>query len=289
MIGLGYYLKRTNILTSEHFGGLSKLLLSVILPFSVLVSGNQHYSNGLAQSLVFTVGIVGAYYILALFLSWILFRFIIKEKGKVGVSITMTVFANTGFMGFPLAMILYGPEGLLYAAVYNLLYNLFLFSFGVKLLGADTHSISWKEIVSDPLTISSILAIILFISPIKLPPFLQSTLEAVGDMTGPISMMIVGAWMVGVNWKRILLSKFAYVVCCIRLLVYPLITLLILTCFNLRPEMLGTIVLLTALPIGSLNVIFAEKYGADVVYVNETMLLSLFFSMITIPIVMMLV
>ncbi len=289
MIGLGYYLKRTNILSSEHISGLSNLLLSVILPFSILASGNQYFSNGLAQSLAFTVVIVGAYYSLTLLISWLLFKWVIKEKGKVGVSITMTVFANTGFMGFPLAMILYGSKGLLYAAVYNLLYNLFLFSFGVKLLGADTRSISWKEIVSDPLTISSILAIILFISPIKLPQVIQATLEAVGDMTGPVSMVIVGAWMVGVNWKRILLSKFAYVVCFIRLLVYPLITLLILKCFNLRPEMIGTIVLLTALPIGSLNVIFAQKYGADVVYVNETMLLSLFFSMITIPVVMMLV
>lgn len=289
MIGLGYYLKKTNILSSEQVDGLSNLLLSVILPFSVLASGNQHFSNGIAQSLVFTVVIVGAYYTISLLLSWLLFRFVIKEKGKVGVSITMTVFANTGFMGFPLAMILYGSEGLLYAAVYNLLYNFFLFSFGVKLLGADTKAVSWKEILSDPLTVSSILAIILFVSPIKLPPVIHSTLETIGDMTSPISMMIVGAWMVGVNWKRLFLSKLSYLICFVRLIVYPLLLLFVLRMLDLRVEMLGTIILLTALPIGSLNVIFAEKYGADVVFVNETMLLSLLFSMVSIPVVMMLV
>lgn len=289
MIGLGYYIRKASILSPEHFGGLSKLLLTVILPFSVLASGNQRFSNGLAHSLVLTVLIVSAYYIFSLFLSWIILRSVIKEKGKVGPSVTMTVFANTGFMGFPLVMILYGTAGLLYAAIYNLLYNLFLFSFGVKLLGGETNSISWGEILRDPLTISSILAIVLFVSPVKLPPLVQSSLEIVGDMTGPVSMMIVGAWMVGVKWRQIFLSKLPYLICVLRLLIYPFIVLSVLRVFDLRPEMLGTIVLLTALPIGSLNVIFAEKYGADVVYVNEAMLLSMIFSMISIPVIMMMV
>ena len=41
---------------------------------------------------------------------------------------TSAVFANTGFIGFPLMQALFGEYGLLLAAVFNLLYNVFLYS-----------------------------------------------------------------------------------------------------------------------------------------------------------------
>lgn len=289
MIGLGYYMRKKSILSADHVKGLSNLLLSVVLPLSILSSGYQKYTLELGKSLLLTLGIVLAYYILSLLVSHLLFALVLKDKGYRGVSVTMTVFANTGFMGFPLVLMLYGSVGVLYAAVYNLLYGLFQFSFGVKEVGSGNVKVTWSDIFQSPVTISSFLSVVLFVVPWKVPSFVQAAFVTVGGMTAPISMFIVGAWMVGVNWKRIFLSKFSYLIVFIRLLAYPLLMLFILHFFNLPVEMFGTIVLITALPIGSLNVILAEKYGADVTYVNETMLLSLILSLVTIPSVMMLV
>lgn len=289
MIVLGYVLRKKEIISDCGVSELSKMLLSVVLPFSVLSSGNETGTSDLAFSLLSCALVVAIYYLVSLAISYVTFKTIHKDNSRLGVSVTMAVFANTGFIGIPLAKILYGASGLMVAVVYNLLYNLFLFTVGIRLFGSKENRPSWKEIVIDPLSISSVLAILLFLSPYKIPPVINDVLVQVGDMTVPISMMIVGAWMVNVDWTRIFSSIDSYLVCFFRLILFPIIGLLILKPLISDEGFFGSVVLLTALPIGSLNIIFAEKYKADVNFANETMLLSMALSLFTIPIVMTMV
>ncbi len=289
MIVLGYVLRKKEIISGCGVSEMSKMLLSVVLPFSVLSSGNETGTSDLAFSLLLCALVVAIYYLVSLAISYVTFKMIHKDNGRLGVSVTMAVFANTGFIGIPLAKILYGASGLMVAVVYNLLYNLFLFTVGIRLFGSKDNRPSWKEIVIDPLSISSVLAILLFLSPYKIPPVINDVLVQVGDMTVPISMMIVGAWMVDVDWTRIFSSIDSYLVCFFRLILFPIIGLLVLKPLIADEGFVGSVVLLTALPIGSLNVIFAEKYKADVNFANETMLLSMVLSLFTIPMVMTMV
>lgn len=286
MILLGFFLRKKEVITAEGVSELSRLLVAVILPLSVFASGNESCDPHLAYSLIESAVIVFAYYILAFVISFLIYKVFQKNKARLGVSITMSVFANIGFMGMPLAKILYGSDGLLIAVIYNLIYNLFLFTVGIRCFGGSSWTFSWRETFLDPLTISSVVAIVLFISPYKIPDVINSVVVQIGDMTAPISMLIIGAQMVNADWKRVFASFDSYLVCIIRLLVFPLLMLFVLKQFVTDSVLIGTIVLLTALPIGSLNAIFAEKYDADVAYVNETLILSLILSVVTIPIVM---
>lgn len=288
MILLGYIIRKFNVISAEQVKGLSNVLLTVIAPASVLSSGYQPYTKELASSLVLTFVMAVTYYVFALLITWALFTFILKNKNLRGVSVSMSVFASTGFIGFPMALMLFGEEGLLYAVVYNMVFCIIIFSVGIRLLGGKDTKTSWKSIFISPLMIASFIAVILFISPVKVPVFMQRSFEVVGNMTAPVSMMIIGAWMVGVNMKSIFSSGRSYLVIFLRLFAFPMFVLLILRLFDLSATLTGAFVLITALPIASFNVLFAEKYGGDTAYANKTMLLSLCFSIISIPIIMML-
>ena len=72
-----------------------------------------------------------------------------------------------------------------------------------------------------------------------------------------------------------------------RLVVLPLLVYLMLLPFHLDDALVGTVILLSAVPVGALNVFLSEKYGRDRAFVNETMLLTLCLSLVTIPLVAM--
>ena len=99
-------------------------------------------------------------------------------------------------------------------------------------------------------------------------------------------MMIIGAGFVGVRFKEIFTDGLSYLVCFLKLIVYPAILYLILTIFPiLSPQARMVCVTMSALPIGSFNVILPRKYGGDAVFANKTLMVSMILSLITLPVV----
>ena len=101
-------------------------------------------------------------------------------------------------------------------------------------------------------------------------------------------MMLVGSWLIGVDLKSVLKKPLCYLVSLMRLLVLPLFVFFVLTFLGTDEIMKNTITLISAIPVGTLNVIFAKKYGGDAVFANETMIQTLVFSVVTIPLIVLL-
>lgn len=287
LVGLGYFTLKKNILSKTTLKQLSDLLLTIILPSSIFISGNFPYSKEILEKMVECFIIASLYYVIALVAVFLLFTLKKVEPSTRGPAMTMSVFANTGFIGFPLAIALYGQDGLLYAVIYNLAYNLFLFTIGRSILGGTEKKFDVKEMLLDPLTISSILAILLFLSPIRIPIFPADVFTIVGDMTVPVSMIIIGGWIVDIHWKSVFSRPLSYVVSFLRLLIFPLAMIGAFYVFGIEiTTMSATCILLTALPIGSLNIILIQKNNGNVAFANETMLLSMLLSVGTIFLIM---
>lgn len=53
------------------------------------------------------------------------------------------LFPNVGFLGFPVAQYIYCGQGVQYAAIFNLLFNLFCFTYGAMML--EGKEIIWKK------------------------------------------------------------------------------------------------------------------------------------------------
>ena len=181
----------------------------------------------------------------------------IEKSGSLNLGVACTAFANTGFVGFPLMEALFGNYGLLLAAVYNLCYNLFFYTYAVYLFSRKPK-FRLLEIFKNPVSVASILAIVLFVIPWRMPAFLSETFKLIGDMTVPMSMMVMGSMLASVKIKKLVTDKKAYIVSALRLVVLPAVVMGAIVVSSLflpmEPDTKSVIVLMCALPCGSMNV-----------------------------------
>ena len=282
---LGFALNKSKIIGSSGEKALSDILLKAVLPFMIINSSQHTYStdavNGMITCAAFAIG----YYALSLIVLRLSLKKVNILEDEKRIMITCTVFANTGFVGFPLMEALYGSYGLLLAAVYNLCYNLFFYTYAVYLFSRKPR-FAVLDMFKSSVSVASFVAIVMFIIPWRMPGFIADTFKLIGDMTVPMSMMVMGSMLASVNIKKLLTDKKAYVVSALRLIVLPALALgavmLASNWIEMMPETKSVIVLMCALPCGSLNVIFAENYDVAPHFSARTVSLSMVFMLVTI-------
>ena len=288
LVLFGFFIKKINLVSDKTVDELSDVLLKIILPSSIIASGFEGKNSDI-KSVWLSLVIISICYVFFFVFSFIVFRGIIKDKVKRNLAINMSVFANTGFIGFPLVNAIFGSSGMIYAVVYNLLYNIFMYTIGIRLFGDEKgRKLDIKAIILNPLTIASLFALVLFFLPLYGGGGVEDFLSTIGGMSGPLSMMLVGSWLIGVDLKNEKKKPLCYLVSLMRLLVLPLFVFFVLTFLGTDEIMKNTITLISAIPVGTLNVIFAKKYGGDAVFANETMIQTLVFSVVTIPLIVLL-
>ena len=94
------------------------------------------------------------------------------------------------------------------------------------IISEDTH-FDLKKILLNINMIAIAAGIIMFFLQIKLPTMFQSAVSGMGSLMGPLSMFVVGMLLAGMNMKEVFTNVRAYVVCFLRLVVFPTIILLV--------------------------------------------------------------
>ncbi len=288
MLALGFALRKRNVITPELNQGLSDLLLKAILPINILSSANTTFTAGAPKKMLLTAGITFTYYLLTLILMKIISKKLpLSDKGK-SVFVTMVVFANTGFVGIPLISELYGADGMIYAVIYNLFYQLFFFSYGISLLD-EKGKFSIRSVYTNKVTLISLISIAIFLSPFRFPEAISSTFTSIGSMTVPISMMIIGYNLAGIQLSEILKDAYSYLVSAFRLLIIPFIMLIILKIAGVDKYIASVCILMTAVPSGSLNAIYSEKHNCEPDYAIRTVVQTMLFMIVTLPVIIILI
>lgn len=289
LMALGFFLKKRELITPLFQQGLSDFLMYAVMPFSVLASANSEFSPAMAGRLGGAGLIACGYYLAAIPLCRLLAKRLFRTQGapgRQGIFATMAVFANTGFIGLPIVKALYGNEGFLYGIIYNMAYQVFLFTLGVMLLGGSRR-FRWRALYGDPVTVLSVAALFIYLSPFRFPPLLDGVFNQIGDMCVPISMIVMGCCVADVKLGDILREKSAYLVSLLRLLVFPLALLAVLALLGVSPVLAASCVVLTALPVGSLNVIMAQRYGADTKFATTAVVQSMLLFLGGLPLVLL--
>ena len=94
------------------------------------------------------------------------------------------------------------------------------------IISEDTH-FDLKKILLNINMIAIAAGIIMFFLQIKLLTMFQSAVSGMGSLMGPLSMFVVGMLLAGMNMKEVFTNVCAYVVCFLRLVVFPAIILLV--------------------------------------------------------------
>ena len=379
MMAVGYLCYRKQILTEEVSRKVSAIVVNVANPCMILSSAlTDQQMQG--KELVQTLAIVVMMYVFLLVMAQLLPRILCIQKESRGAYAAMTVFANIGFMGFPVLAAMYGNGALLYGAVFQIPFNILIYTYGVAVLtrkpGACakteqdvnaevdvkaeidvkaevdvkteqdvkaeqdvnaevdvkaepdvksevdvkaesngktgerqdaqgiTAAVNGKseniengseqqgklqgtvEIVKKIFNIgviACIAAMLLYFLQTPVPSFLQAFITNLGNLTAPLSMMIIGASLVQMPLKELFLDKKLLLFSLVKLLLLPAVWMIMVNRVAEQEILRGVCLVMMATPAGSMTAMLAQQYGGDYETASHGVALTTVLSVITMP------
>lgn len=138
-IGVGYICKKTGVMDADFDKKLSGLVLSATLPALILASVLNVDSLPDPVLMGQIIGLSVLSYALFIPIAYLATYALRIPDGRRGVYRFMLIFGNTGFIGYPVLSAIFGPQTVVYAVVYNIVFNLLSFTFGAWLIASDNE------------------------------------------------------------------------------------------------------------------------------------------------------
>ena len=131
IIIVGYIARKTSIIDSEGRGRLSKLVLNVTMPATMLASVMTAETFPETGQLIQLLCVSALSYVILFGFAFIVPKLLRIKQQQVGIYRFMLAFGNVGFIGFPVTEAVFGIEAVFYASIFNLPFNLLAYSIGV--------------------------------------------------------------------------------------------------------------------------------------------------------------
>lgn len=297
LIGVGYLLAKCKILPSSTTVPFSRILLNVALPCSIFNSLQRAYDPAFLTDILWVLLIGFVLMTGLLFLGRQAAKVLCIDRSHRGVWAYAASYSNFGFMGFPIILTFFGEAGLALAGVFALPANILFYSYGAATVKMDVPAAQehaakeplWKKVVT-PVNIACLLGILFYFLRITAPAAVATPMTHLANLTTPLSMIVTGMNLAGGNPARIFSNREAIMASVIRLIAAPLLVfglfqLLFVFVPSFNPFIMGIFVVLFAMPSASVVSILAELYGADKVFASEIVFLTSLLSIITIPVI----
>jgi predicted permease len=202
------------------------------------------------------------------------------------------ILGNVGFFGLPVVTALFPEEPIAacYSSMYVISMNLLVFTVGVFLITNKRKYMSLKSALLNPTTIAVLIALPLYLLRIQLPEFLGNAVALLGKMTTPLCMLILGMRLTTIRFKALFTRPFAYTVCLLKLIVFPLFAYLsvyFLPCFDATFRI--SLLVLSAAPSAAIILSLAELHGCEQELSANVALLTTLLSIATIPLLLLIV
>ena len=153
--------------------------------------------------------------------------------GRRGIMLNTFVNANTVFMGLPLNLSLFGEEAMPYFLVYYVINTLSIFTVGMYFVSIDrpdgnkNKGIQWKSLFSPPL-IAFLVALALVALGIPIPTFATNSINMVGSLVTPLSLMYIGINLQQSGLGTIRLDRDTVLALEGRFIIFPFLMVLVL-------------------------------------------------------------
>ena len=285
---LGYTLCKLSYMGDKFDQKLSAIVIDVTCPALILssVMGDRMPDRTLILPLL-GVGFL-TYFVLLIFGFWVP-RLISKnhdEQGMIGFAL---MFANVGFIGYPIVSSIFGPEAVFYAALLNMPNTFFIFTAGVMLVKGE-YSIKQlnPKILFSPAMIAAFAAALLVAFNIRTPELIAKPVTMVGNITVPAALMIIGSSMARLPLHDIIGTPKVYVASLLRLCIIPLSLFFLFKALGVSEVVNAINTVVIAMPAASYGTMFCLKYGRNPALMTEITFITTVASIFTIPMITLL-
>lgn len=288
IVVLGYALCKLGYMGDKFDQKLSSIVIDVTCPALILssVMGAELPDRSLILPLL---GIGFLTYILLLVFGFWVPRFVAKSRDEQGMIGFALMFANVGFIGYPIVSAIFGPKAVFYAALLNIPNTFFIFTAGVMLVKGEHNmkSLSAKVLFS-PAMIAAFVAALKVAFGVRTPDIIARPVTMVGNITIPAALMVIGSSMARLPLKEIIGSPKVYVASLLRLVVVPLSVYFLFRFCGVSDVINNINTVIIAMPVASYGTMFCLKYGRNPSLMTEMTFVTTLGSILTIPLITLL-
>ena len=288
IVVLGYALCKLGYMGDKFDQKLSSIVIDVTCPALILssVMGTELPDRSLILPLL-GVGFL-TYVVLLVFGFWVP-RFVSKDRDEQGMIGFALMFANVGFIGYPIVSSIFGAKAVFYAALLNMPNTFFIFTAGVMLVKGEysVRKLNLKLLFS-PAMIAAFVAALLVALDVHTPEIVARPVTMVGNITVPAALMIIGSSMARLPLHDIIGSPKVYVASVVRLGVVPVSLYFLFKVCGVSDIVNEINTVVIAMPVASFGTMFCMKYGRNPALMTEMTFITTVGSIFTIPLITML-
>jgi predicted permease len=280
LMAVGFYLYRQNIITDQGSRDIGKILLYLVIPVVVVMSFWIERTPETTESLFHSSLLSTAAMVLSVSVSWMIFY------NNDGVACFSSSFSNVGFIGIPLVQAVLGSSAVFYISIMIVIVNILQWTVGIFMITRNKESMDIKKLIRNPIVISVAIGMILYFLRIPCPPIADTLCTAIKGLNTPLAMLVSGVYLAQSDLLKMIKQKKTWIVCAVRLVVIPLLTIILLKWIPFGSDTLKLAVLLAAAcPVGSNVAIFAQQYHADYREAAEHVCISTVSCLFTLPLI----
>ena len=294
MILVGFIIGEKGWFDDKSRGLLAKLVTQVALPCYMLYTITQRFTAADLLKMLPALRFPALSMVILLGIATGVARIFAVRQDRRGLFISMFFNSNTIFVGLPINQALFGDASIPYVLIYYMCNTTFFWTLGTYLIQRDGEGeaqfdlkTSLKKVFSPPL-MGFLLGLVLVMLQIKLPAFLASDLQYLGNLTTPLSMIFIGLSVSHVGVKQLVLGKEQLLILLGRFLVAPLLMASIVYWVPLPSLMKQVFIIQSAMPVMTNAPVVARLYGADSDYAAVMVTDTTLATMVVIPIFMLL-
>ena len=276
MILLGFFLKQKSILDDNAREILTKIVLYIALPSMIFI--NLKDAN-ISQQMLFLpiLGIIVS--VILCIIAYIYCRIRNHSKKTAWTIMIASSLMNTGFIGFPVSLGVFGNEGFLNALFFDLSTSIMLVIYGVilaKEFGGDR-----REVIRNTITFIPLWAVIfgLIFNVFNIPLFYvaETIIDYFGQATIPIIMLAIGLSLDYGSIKDYLADSI--VVSIFKLALAPAIMLILVSLLNIKGMAFNIAILEAGMSTAGNSLVLAVQYNLD-----EDLMSSLIFTTVVLSV-----
>lgn len=282
MILLGLFLKQKSILEDNARETLSKIVLYITLPAMIFV--NLREAN-VSQDMLFLpiLGIATSF--ILLIIAYIYCRARNYSKKRAWTIMIASSIMNTGFIGFPVSLGVFGNEGFLNAIFFDLATSTMIVIYGVilaKEFGGDR-----REVIKNTVTFIPLWAVIfgLVFNAFNIPLFyvVENILDYFAQATIPLIMIAIGLSLDYRNIKSYLSDSLA--VSLFKLVLAPAIIFVLVSLLNINGMAFNIAILEAGMSTAGNSLVLAVQYDLDKDLMSSLIFTTVVLSVVTLTVI----
>ncbi len=297
LIGVGMLLYRRNMLSEATSKQISGIIINVTNPALLICSAFEDGPKVSLGGLSIALAAYAAVFVILIALSFLI-PYILGVPKKLHYAYQMlTIFGNVGFIGIPLSSAVLGSESLIFVSIFNLLFNLLIYTLGMSMLEkaaslqaaegeispAGRHTSGRLQKLVNAGTISAAVTILCYLGDFQVPVILSSTLTYMGRATTLLSMLVLGVSVAQMAPKDIFSHPKLYVFTLLRQILVPIGCVLLMRGLIDNKLILNTMLLMVAVPAANMPLMFAKQMDMETESISQGIILTTVLSLVTVP------